>query len=311
MSRPRSSPPLAQRRNLQAEQAEPGEQILAEPSLGDQTLQIAVRGGDHANVDLDLSLAAQRPDLLVFQDAQELDLESVRHLAHFIEKERASVGRAEETLPFGLGPGECATDVPEQLVLEHRFGQSSAVHAHQRTGSPRPLVEKARQDLLARARFAFDEEPVGGARQPRRLRELELPLRLHGGRVRASREGLQVEFADASRRVAEEEECMADLQQGPVAERQGFAEGSALPIDHRPVRRPLVSDEPVAAAAFEMRVVRGSERVTQIDAQGRAAALGAEEIRTADVRLGEARQRVPCGRLGEVIRGDQPEQQRA
>src|SRR6266446_4000519 len=115
-------------------------------------------------------------------------------------------------------------------------------------------MKEARQDLLARARFAFDEDSVDRARQPRRLRQLELPLRLQGERVSPSGGGLEVEFADASCRAAEEEEGMAYLEQGPVAQRQELAGGSPLAVDHRPVPRAVVSHAPVAAAAFEMHV---------------------------------------------------------
>ena len=45
--------PLAQRRNEDREDVEPVEQVLAERALRDRLLQVLVRRGDQAHVDLD------------------------------------------------------------------------------------------------------------------------------------------------------------------------------------------------------------------------------------------------------------------
>src|SRR5712664_2620596 len=127
---------LAQRRDAEAQQAEPGEQVLAELSFRHETLEAAVGGRHHADVHRDLPVAPDGSDLVVLEDPQELHLEPRRHLAHLVEQQGASGGGANEAFSFGLGAGERAADVPEQLVLEECFGQGRAVHAHQGTGAP-------------------------------------------------------------------------------------------------------------------------------------------------------------------------------
>src|SRR6267143_1448441 len=127
---------LAQRRDAEAQQAEPGEQVLAELSFRNETLEPAVGGRHHADVHRDLPVAPDGSDLVVLEDPQELHLEPRRHLAHLVEQQGASGGGANEAFSFGLGAGERAADVPEQLVLEECFGQGRAVHAHQGTGAP-------------------------------------------------------------------------------------------------------------------------------------------------------------------------------
>src|SRR6267142_552858 len=107
----------------------------------------------------------------------------------------------------------------EQLVLEEALGQRGAVDAHQRTGPPRPVMEEPRQDLLAGAGLALDQDLVGGPGEPRRLRQLEIPLGAEGGRVVFARLGLQGGVGDAARPAAEEEERVADLDQVAVAKR--------------------------------------------------------------------------------------------
>ena len=208
---------LPQRGNPQAEQAEPREQVLAKPSLGDEIMEAPVGRRHHAHVHGDLPLAPQRPDLMVLEDAQQLDLKTQRHLPDLVEEQRASLGGADQPLPLALGAREGSADVAEQLVLEQALRQGRAVDAHQRAGPPRTVVEEAGQHLLAHAGFAFDQHLVGGPREPRRLRQLELPLGAQGGRILGAGAGLHRGFREAGRRTAEEKVGVADLDQVAVA----------------------------------------------------------------------------------------------
>ena len=57
-------------------------------------------------------------------------------------------------------------------------------------------------------------------------------------------------------------------------------------------------------------MVRGRERISDVDAQrGRARRL-ARQARAADLDLGEWRERIAHGRLGEIVGGEEPEQER-
>src|SRR5438067_1613972 len=65
-------------------------EVLAEASLLDGGLEIAVRRGDDADVDGNLRLAPEGPDPSLLEDAQELRLEPERHVADLVQEERAS-----------------------------------------------------------------------------------------------------------------------------------------------------------------------------------------------------------------------------
>jgi len=128
-------------------------------------------------------------------------------------------------------------------------------------------VEEARQDLLAGARFTFDQDLVRRPRKPGGLGQLELPFGPQGGRVGFSGSRLQAGFREASRRVAEEEEGVADLDQVAVAKWNHLASLRPLAVDQGPVPGAFVPQPPGAVAPFEMGVARGGEGVAQVDAQ--------------------------------------------
>ena len=65
----------------------------------DLLLEIAVRRGDDAHVDLDRLAAADPLELALLQDAQQLDLHVQRELADLVEEQRAAVGQLEPAQP--------------------------------------------------------------------------------------------------------------------------------------------------------------------------------------------------------------------
>ena len=87
--------PLAQRRDAQGDDVEPEIQILAERAARDLGRQVAVGGGEDADVDLDRRAAAEPVDLALLQHAQQLGLQPHVHLADLVEQQRAAVGRLE------------------------------------------------------------------------------------------------------------------------------------------------------------------------------------------------------------------------
>ena len=95
------------------------EQVLAEASLGDELLEVGVGGGDDADVDLDRVRLAERMDLVGLEEAQQLRLEVEADVADFVEEERAAGGGADDAGERGVGAGERALAVAEQLALEH------------------------------------------------------------------------------------------------------------------------------------------------------------------------------------------------
>jgi hypothetical protein len=84
--------PLAQRREVDREDADPVPEVLAEAAGGDHVLEVAVGGRDQAHVDAARLLAADSLECAVLEDAQEAHLRGGGQLADLVEEERAAVG---------------------------------------------------------------------------------------------------------------------------------------------------------------------------------------------------------------------------
>ncbi|KEH14066.1 hypothetical protein GY15_07625 [Delftia sp. 670] len=163
---------LAQRGQAQADDVEAVEQILAEGAVAHALLQVLVGGGDDAHMCLDGLVAAHAVEMPVRQHTQQARLQVERHVADFIEKERAALGLLEAAAPLGLCAREGAALVAEQLGLQQVLGDGGGVDGHEGAARHgRVLVQRARHQFLARARLARDQhrdlalaEPADGAK---------------------------------------------------------------------------------------------------------------------------------------------------
>jgi hypothetical protein len=72
-------------------------------------------GGDHAHVHGNRVGGADRADVVLLQDAQQLHLQAHRHVADLVEQQRAAVGGLEQALVIAHRAGERTLDVAEQL----------------------------------------------------------------------------------------------------------------------------------------------------------------------------------------------------
>ena len=81
---------LAQRRHVDADDAQPVVQILAELAFGDALLEVGVGGGEHPHVDALRPRLADRHDLVLLEEAQQLRLDVERQVADFVEEQRAA-----------------------------------------------------------------------------------------------------------------------------------------------------------------------------------------------------------------------------
>ena len=124
--------PLAERRHAHRHDLQAEEEVLAETARRDLGLQVAVRRGDDAHVDLDRLGRADAPDLALLEHAQELHLHLRADLADLVEEERPAVGLLEEAALRGGRARERAPLVPEELTLEDRLGERRAVHRDER-----------------------------------------------------------------------------------------------------------------------------------------------------------------------------------
>ena len=97
---------IAQRRQEQLEHAEAIVQVLAKSLVADVLLQVLIRGGDHADVDVDFFGRADGQEWMAFENAQQLGLAFEGQLADFVEKQRAEVGLLEVAGVIAVGTGE-------------------------------------------------------------------------------------------------------------------------------------------------------------------------------------------------------------
>ena len=81
---------LAQCRQLDREAVQPVVEIAAKLIVGDHVLQIAIRGGDDAHIGLQRRIAADALEPLLLKNAQHLALDQRRHIADFIQEDRAA-----------------------------------------------------------------------------------------------------------------------------------------------------------------------------------------------------------------------------
>ena len=86
---------LAQRRQLQPDDVEAVEEVLAEAALGDELFEVGVGRGDDADVDLDGLRLAERVDFVGLEEAQQLRLDVEADLGDLVEEERAAGGGAD------------------------------------------------------------------------------------------------------------------------------------------------------------------------------------------------------------------------
>ena len=79
---------VAQRRQRDGDDVDAIVEVLAKASLGDFLGQVAIGGGDQADVDPDRLVAADAAQLALLQDAQKLGLQADVEVGDLVEKER-------------------------------------------------------------------------------------------------------------------------------------------------------------------------------------------------------------------------------
>ena len=150
--------PLAKRRQVELHHAEAEGEVVAERALAHHGLEVAVRRGDHAHVDLDRVVGPDADHLAGLERAQQVGLRREGHVADLVQEERAAGRRLEAALAAGGRAGEGPLLVAEELALEHALRERGAVERDERSAPPRPgPVKRLGDELLARAALATDE----------------------------------------------------------------------------------------------------------------------------------------------------------
>ena len=148
----------AQRRESHHLETETVEKIgtkLAPRRLG---LQILVRRRDDPHIDPHRTRRADPRDFPILDRAQEPFLRAHRQCAQFVEEQRALVRFLEAAGPLASRAGKGAGFVPEQFGFDQRFGQSRAVHRHQRlVPARRKAVQTLGDQFLARSALSDNQ----------------------------------------------------------------------------------------------------------------------------------------------------------
>jgi hypothetical protein len=156
--------PLAQRRDLDHQDGQAEEEVLAHPGVPHRD-ERSIGGGNGAHVDAPAVEPADGPHVAVLQHAQQLRLDLEGQLADFVEEEAPAVRGHEQPRVIGEGPRKRAAAVPEQLAFDEIPRQRGAVDRNER--APRAAavgVDGARDQLLSGAGLAQDEHRRVAAR---------------------------------------------------------------------------------------------------------------------------------------------------
>ena len=117
-----------------------------------------MRRRDDAHVAANGLVAADALEAAFLQHPQQLDLHLQRHVADFVEEQRAAFGKLEAAQPRGQRAGEGALFVSEQFAFQQVGGNGAAIHRHERMSrAARQFVNVARHHFLAGAGLAENQ----------------------------------------------------------------------------------------------------------------------------------------------------------
>ena len=123
----------------------------------DHAPQVAVRRGDHPDIDFRRVRVADAFEFPLLQHAQQLHLQRAAHRAHLVEEQRALVRLFEAPLTVADGAGERAANVAKELRFEQRLGNRTAVQRDEALHAARAvLMNRPCDDFLAAPCLARD-----------------------------------------------------------------------------------------------------------------------------------------------------------
>lgn len=150
---------FAERGHGEGEDAEAVVEVFPEASGTHFGEEIAVGGGDDADVDAEGFFAADGFEFAFLQDAQKFDLHGGADFSNFIEEEGAGVGGFEASFAVAVGAGEGAFDMAEELAFEQGFGEGAAIDFDEGLGrAGAEGVDGGGGEFLAGAAGAEDED---------------------------------------------------------------------------------------------------------------------------------------------------------
>ena len=123
---------FAQSRQPQANHIQPVIQVLAERAIFDALLQVLMRGGNHTRIGFDGVVPPHTVKVSVTQYAQQTRLQVERHVANFIQEQRAALGLFKAAPAHGLRTGKSAAFVAKQFALQQIFRDSCGIDSNKR-----------------------------------------------------------------------------------------------------------------------------------------------------------------------------------
>ena len=171
---------FAQGREVELHDVEAEEEVFAEPALGDHFCQVAVGGGEEADIGGDGLVAADALEDAFAEDAEDFDLGGGVDFADLVEEERAASGLLEAADAALARAGEGALLVAEEFAFEKLRREGGAVHGDEGSACARAeAVDGVGGEFLAGAALARDKDGgAGGGDLLDRLEDMG-----HGGRV--------------------------------------------------------------------------------------------------------------------------------
>ncbi len=142
-------------------------QIFAEAAIGDHLNEIAVRGGDDADINLDRAFGTDRVYLSFLNGAKQFDLHIERKLADFVQKKGAAIGFDKFAGMFFRGTGKSTFLMAEKNAFDQVFRDRAAIDGDKRVPCAVAFaLNGACDQFFPDTAFAFDQDGnvgLGGA----------------------------------------------------------------------------------------------------------------------------------------------------
>src|ERR1700691_2417962 len=124
-------------------------------------------GSYQPNIHLMGATAAQALEFLLLQDAQQFGLQWGRNIADLVQEQGTFIGQLKAAKLLCDGPGERALFVAKKLAFQEVQRDGGAVQLDERASASRTdIVDRARDQLLARAGFTLDQDSGTCRRHP-------------------------------------------------------------------------------------------------------------------------------------------------
>src|SRR5262249_31295643 len=151
--------PLAQRRQVDGEDAQAEEEVLAEAAGLHLFPQVFLRRRDDARVELDRRSRADALEHALLERAEQLRLQLPRQVVDFVREQRAAARRFQKAGSLLVGASERAALVAEQLALDQRLAHRAAVDQQERPSDAAALlVHRAGERAFAGAGLSHHEQ---------------------------------------------------------------------------------------------------------------------------------------------------------